>query len=149
MAIRVGSEETGGFRLAGVVLVHPYFWGKEPIGGEEGIPMEKRGFAEKLWMVAKPSSAGADDPMFNPGMDPELSRVGCRRVLVCVAEKDMFKDRGWRYGEELGGRSGWGGKVEVVESKGEDHVFHLFNPTCDTAVALLTRLASFINQDQE
>ncbi|KAK3041896.1 hypothetical protein RJ639_002178 [Escallonia herrerae] len=48
MAIRVGWEETGGFRLAGVVLVHPYFWGKEPIGGEEGIPMEKRRFAEEL-----------------------------------------------------------------------------------------------------
>ncbi|KAK3041900.1 hypothetical protein RJ639_002182 [Escallonia herrerae] len=51
-------------------------------------------------------------------MDPGLSRVGCRRVVVCVAEKDMFKDRGWRYGELLGG---WGAKAEVVESKGEDH----------------------------
>jgi hypothetical protein len=35
--------------------------------------------------------------------------------------------------------------VEIVETEGEGHVFHLFNPNCDTAEALLKKLASFIN----
>ncbi|KAH7833540.1 hypothetical protein Vadar_007367 [Vaccinium darrowii] len=78
------------------------------------------------------------------GLDPNFSKLGCDKVLVCVAEKDILRDRGWYYKEELE-KSGWGGVVEVMEAEGENHVFHLFNPTCDKAVAMLKRLAAFMN----
>ncbi|XP_057493671.1 probable carboxylesterase 2 [Actinidia eriantha] len=146
MGIRVGSEGLDRVRIVGIVLIHPYFGGKEPIGGEIGN-VRGKSFSDKLWMFACPSSSGSDDPMMNPAMEPGLLGLGCEKVLVCVAEKDFLRDRGWHYKEELG-KSGWGGVVEVMEAVGEDHVFHLLNPTCDNAVAMLKRVVAFINEDK-
>jgi hypothetical protein len=42
-------------------------------------------------------------------------------------------------------KSGWSGVVEIVETEGEDHVFHLFNPDCDKAVFMMKQVVSFIN----
>lgn len=143
MGIRVGSENPDGFKLAGIALIHPYFGGEEPIGGERDNAAGKA-MGDKLWLIACPTSSGPDDPLFNPGKDPNISKMGCGKVLVCVGEKDMLRDRGWYYKEELV-KSGWGGVVEVMEAEGENHVFHLINPTCDNAVAMLKRLAAFMN----
>ncbi|KAG5526485.1 hypothetical protein RHGRI_032679 [Rhododendron griersonianum] len=143
MVGRVGLEGLDGARLVGIVLVHPYFWGKEPIG-KEGDNIMGKAFAENLWLSICPSSSGSDDPLMNPVKDPSFSKLGCEKVLVCVAEKDLLRDRGWYYKQELE-KSGWGGVVEVMEAGGEDHVFHLFNPTCENAVAMLKRVAAFMN----
>ena len=64
-----------------------------------------------------------------------------------VAEKDGLRDRGWYY-KELLEKSEWGGTVEVVEAKGDDHVFHLSNPNCDNAVSLVKKIASFVNEEK-
>ena len=146
MGLRVGLEGLAGVKLDGIVLVHTYFWGKEPIGGED-TDAEKRGKVEALWRFSCPATSGIDDPYINPGTDPKLGSLGCKRVLICIAEKDLFKDRGWYYSELLG-KSGYRGVVEVMEAKGEDHVFHLKNSTCENSVALLKRIVSFINQGQ-
>lgn len=58
----------------------------------------------------------------------------------------MLRERGVHY-KELLERSGWNGEVEVVEAKGEDHVFHLFKPTSENAVAMMKTLAEFINHE--
>ncbi|THG06883.1 probable carboxylesterase 12 [Camellia sinensis] len=142
MAIRVGSDGLDGVKIVGMVLIHPYFGGKDPIGSEgDGAA------TDKFWLFVYPSSSGSDDPLFNPVVDPKFSSVVCDKVLVCVAEKDFLKDRGWYYKEELG-RSGWEGVVEIMEVAGEDHVFHLIKPTCENAVALLKRVACFLNEDK-
>ncbi|CAK9153806.1 unnamed protein product [Ilex paraguariensis] len=145
MGMRVGSEKLDGISLVGLVLAHAFFWGEKPIGNETNSP--KKSYVENLWRFVNPSTVGSDDPLFNPAANPKLSSLGCNRVLVCVAEKDLLKDRGWYYKEVLV-KSGWKGKVEVMEAKGEEHVFHLFNPTCENAVAKLKKLASFFNQDK-
>ncbi|CAL2279025.1 unnamed protein product [Prunus armeniaca] len=144
VGLRVGSEGLGGVKPKGIVLVHPYFGGSEAIGAEQALPPVVREYMVGLWRLAYPSTSGSDDPLFNPGKDPKLGGLGCEKVLVCVAEKDALKDRGWNYSEVLK-KSGWKGAVDVIESKGENHVFHLFNPTCDNAVALLKKMVSFIN----
>ena len=36
-----------------------------------------------------------------------------------------------------------------MESPGEDHGFHLFNPTCENAMAMLKRIVSFMNQERD
>ncbi|OUZ99827.1 Alpha/beta hydrolase fold-3 [Macleaya cordata] len=143
MAIRAGIS---GLKLLGIVLIHPYFWGVEPIGSE-GNDMERKGKVDKLWLHICPTTTGNDDPLINPATDPNLSRLGCNRVLVFVAEKDGLRHRGWFYYETLG-KSGWGGVVEIMESEGEDHVFHLFNPSCEKAGDMMKRLVSFLNQDR-
>ncbi|KAH7517957.1 hypothetical protein FEM48_Zijuj09G0119400 [Ziziphus jujuba var. spinosa] len=144
MAIRVGlSEEKIGIKLRGIVLVHPYFWGKELVGEEAHGP-EVKAMIDNFWLLACPSSTGgSDDPFINPEKDPNLGRLGCERVLVCIAEKDIFKERGRHY-VELVEKSGWGGTVELMEAKGEDHVFHLLNHSCENAIAMLNKIVSFI-----
>lgn len=39
--------------------------------------------------------------------------------------------------------------MEITESPGEDHGFHLFNPTSDHAMAMLKRIVSFMNQERD
>ncbi|CAK9159413.1 unnamed protein product [Ilex paraguariensis] len=148
MAMRVGSEKFDGISIVGLFLIHPFFWGEEPIGNEcADIKIAAKAYADNLWRFVNPSTVGSNDPFLNPATNPNLSSLGCTRVLVFVAEEDLVKDRGWYYKEVLA-KSGWKGNVEVMEAKGENHVFHLLNPTCENALAMLERVASFLNQDK-
>ncbi|KAK7319848.1 hypothetical protein RJT34_04576 [Clitoria ternatea] len=143
MGIRVGTHGLPGLNIEGIFLLHTYFWGVDRVGSE-AQKAEHLDLAEKVWMLACPTSSGCDDPFINPAKDPNLGRLGCKRVLVFVAENDVLKDRGWYY-KELLEKSEWDGDVEVIESKGEGHVFHLFNPNSDNAVSLRNRIVSFIS----
>ncbi|KAJ1377972.1 Alpha/Beta hydrolase fold [Sesbania bispinosa] len=145
LGIRVGTEGLPGVKLEGIALVHPYFWGVDRIGSE-GERAEHSSKVNDLWRFSCPTTTGSDDPIINPAKDPNLGRLGCSRVLVCVAGNDLLKDRGWNY-KELLEKSGWSGPVQVMEAKDEEHVFHMFKPTCDNALALLDQIASFIKQN--
>ena len=111
--------------------------------------MEKKGhlsfwdksYVEAAWHFVYPNTTGLDDPLLNPVMEPNLSKLGCKRVLVYVAEKDILRDRGW-FSKEALEKNEWAGDVEVI---GEDHVFNLFFPKEENALSLLKKLASFIN----
>ncbi|KAF4382484.1 hypothetical protein G4B88_011436 [Cannabis sativa] len=146
MAIRVGLEGglSNGSKLLGIALIHPYFWGAEPIGNEVKFP-EKGKWAEGIWRFVSPTTTGVDDPYINPGKDSNLGKLGCERVLICVAENDLLRDRGLYYKEILE-KSDWVGRVEVVEAAGDEHVFHLTKPTCENAVAMLKKISSFVEQ---
>ncbi|XP_058216216.1 probable carboxylesterase 12 [Rhododendron vialii] len=131
MAVRVGATGLEGFKVSGAVIVHPYFAVNEP---------------DKMIQFLYPGSSGTDsDPKLNPKSDPDLDKMGCEKVLVFVAEKDWLKSRGVEYCETLK-NSGWKGNVELVENEGEDHVFYKLNPTCEKALLLMQKLASFVNQ---
>ncbi|KAK2991492.1 hypothetical protein RJ640_016527 [Escallonia rubra] len=132
IAVRAGAKGTVGFGIRGLIIVHPFFANEEP---------------DELITYLYPTCGGLfDDPILNPDADPELSKLGCSRVFVSVAERDWLKPRGLSYYEILK-KSGCGGAVEFVETEGEDHCFHVFNPTCEKALALTQALASFIYQD--
>ncbi|XVE70034.1 hypothetical protein DITRI_Ditri10aG0039200 [Diplodiscus trichospermus] len=148
LAIVAGDAEFGlNVPILGIALVHPYFWGSDPIGSEALDP-NRKAIVDRLWPFLCPSNPDNNDPRINPvAIDgPSLAGLGCKRVLVCVAEKDVMRDRGWLYFEALG-RSGWMGVVEVMETEGEDHGFHLQELECEKAKDLITRLAAFYNRD--
>ncbi|KAB2628453.1 carboxylesterase 12 [Pyrus ussuriensis x Pyrus communis] len=128
---QAGLYGLSGTRIVGMILFHPFFVNDKP---------------GKLLEVIYPTCEGSDDARVWPGKDPKLGEIGCGRVLVFVAEKDFLRDRGRAYYEALK-KSGYGGVVEIVESEGEGHVFHLFNPSCDKAVDLVRKVVFFINQD--
>ncbi|KAK1295825.1 putative carboxylesterase 2 [Acorus calamus] len=138
----------GGVQIEGVVLVHPYFWGSTDTT-EEALSEEERAKHDKMWRFVCPTSEGVDDPRVNPLAEgaPSLAGLGCERVLVCEAEKDFLRGRGRTYCEGLK-RSGWKGTAEFVETEGEGHVFHLFNPECENAKVLMKRMMSFFNNDK-
>ncbi|KAL3538889.1 hypothetical protein ACH5RR_002255 [Cinchona calisaya] len=133
VAVKAGEEDLGGLKLLGLCAIHPDFASK--VGDLSPT---------SAWNFACPDTAGWDDPRINPAVDSRLSRLVCEMVLVCVAENDEMKERGWFYYDALK-KSGWKGKIEIMETPGERHVFHLFNPACENAVRLLQKLASFIN----
>ncbi|XP_059281572.1 probable carboxylesterase 2 [Lycium ferocissimum] len=146
MAIKAGkSDEALGMKLSGMLMISPYFWGEEPIGIEIQDPVRKS-MVDKWWEFVCPSNKGNNDPLINPFVDeaPSLEQVNCDRVLVCVAELDILRDRGILYYESLV-KSQWKGKVEMIETKGEDHVFHIFDPNSEKALALVKCWADFIN----
>ncbi|KAL3382859.1 hypothetical protein AABB24_002386 [Solanum stoloniferum] len=176
IAIRLGLEKLDGVKIDGIFLACPFFWGKDPIDGEgenllakdfvedlvlsgnpnstgldkdpidgEGENLGAKDLFEKLWLFVNPNSSGLDDPLINPEKDPKLSGLGCEKVLVYVAGKDPLRFRGLYYKEALE-KSGWPGTVEVVEVKDKAHVFHLFVPEAEEAMAMLKKLASFLNQ---
>lgn len=120
LAIRVGTE--GGLDanliISGIILVHPYFWGKQRIGNETGQTAKCRtllvpDLADRIWALAcSTSSSGSDDASINPINDQQLSRLGCKQVLVFVAEKDFMSERGVYYKEALEKR-GWQGRLRL------------------------------------
>ncbi|XWS25645.1 hypothetical protein CRYUN_Cryun27aG0085600 [Craigia yunnanensis] len=148
LAIVAGDPDFGlNVQLLGIALVHPHFWGSDPIGSEALDPGRKA-VLDRLWPFLCPSNPDNNDPRVNPVSinGPSLVGLGCKRVLVCVAENDVLRDRGWLYYEALG-RSGWMGVVEIMETEGEDHGFHLYDLECEKAKDLITRLAAFYNRD--
>jgi acetyl esterase/lipase len=96
-----------------------------------------------MWLYMCPTNGGLEDPRLKPAAE-DLSRLGCERVLIFIAQNDHFSAKGMLYYEKLK-KSGWVGIVEVVEHEGEAHVFHLKKPECENAVDLLNKFAAFIN----
>ncbi|CAH8384194.1 unnamed protein product [Eruca vesicaria subsp. sativa] len=145
MAMRAGQEKLNP-RIKGVAIVHPAFWGTDPVDEHDVQDVEmRRGIAEVWEKIASPNSVnGTDDPLFNVvGSDSDFSGLGCDKVLVAVAGKDVFVRQGLGYAEKLR-KSGWGGDVEVVVEEEEGHVFHLQNPSSENALRFLERFVEFI-----
>lgn len=147
LAMRLGVKGLPCDLISGIILVHPMFWGKQRIGNEAArcSLMSAPDLADQVWAFACPTSSdGVDDPWFNPARDPNLRRLGCKRVLVLVAGNDFLRDRGLYYKEVLV-KSGWQGRVDVVECKGENHAFHLRKPSSVNSVYLMRKVVAFIN----
>ncbi|KAK4401633.1 putative carboxylesterase 7 [Sesamum angolense] len=123
------------------------YLGGDSAGGTiaHNIAMRVRSFASKLLLYACPSISDCDEPWINPAKDKTLASLGCGKVLVYVAAKDPLKDRGWYYKDSLR-ESGWNGDVEVVEDKEEGHVFSVLCPDGVNGLAMLKKVASFINE---
>ena len=127
VAVQAGATGLAGPNVIGSILVHPYFGGKEP---------------DKMIDYMYPTK----DRILYPEVDPNLSKMVGKKVLVCVAEKDWLKDRGVGYCETLR-KSGWNGSVGYFESEEEGHGFFLWNPSSDKVVPLMKAMVDFINQN--
>lgn len=149
VALRAAAEGLGRDEAAivGLLLIHPFFWGSEPIGSEAKAPAEREK-TDQLWQLVCPGTNGVDDPLINPAAEgaASLAALPARRVMVAVAEKDMLKDRGRAY-HELLSRSGWKGEARLEEAEGPDasHVFHLHNPASEISANMLKTVAAFLN----
>ncbi|GJN27447.1 hypothetical protein PR202_gb15474 [Eleusine coracana subsp. coracana] len=146
---------TRGLMIKGVVLIHPWFWGKEPIDGERAHRRSSssgkgRGRKTSLWEYVCPDARdGVDDPRMNPTTGPGaagLERLACEKVMVCVAEGDHLRWRGKAYAAAAARA---GKEVETVESAGVGHVFYLLDPDMDEAREMIARIAGFVNNDPD
>ncbi|XP_076897689.1 putative carboxylesterase 2 [Bidens hawaiensis] len=144
MGLWFGINPIVGITLAGIILLAPYFGGKDPIGSELGVHKKVKVFTDQFWNLANPSRSGLDDPLFNPEKDPNLSSMGCSRIFLAVSEKDSFRDRGLHY-KDLMEKSGWNGKLDIMDTKEQDHNFFLFDLVCSSTGTLCNRMCTFIN----
>ncbi|KAL8541354.1 hypothetical protein ACS0TY_002561 [Phlomoides rotata] len=130
VAIRAGVHQFHGVEIVGLFLIHPFFGGKEE---------------DRLYKFLCPTSSGRDDdPRLYPAVDPRIRQMAGRRVIFLLAEKDFLRDRARAYYEGLK-KSEWSGEVDIMETEGEGHCFHLFDPSCEKAVAILDRLIAFFS----
>ncbi|KAF7046144.1 hypothetical protein CFC21_055195 [Triticum aestivum] len=146
--------------VAGLIIVHPYFWGAKRLPSELACADDSQGAAvvfppygvDRLWPFVTAGQAGNDDPWIDLPTS-EISSLACRRVLVTVAGKDTLRERGldlaarmrdhdapWPW--MMQGRR----EVTVEESEGEDHGFHLYSPLRPTSKRLMGSIVEFINQ---
>ncbi|KAE8816756.1 putative carboxylesterase 12 [Hordeum vulgare] len=145
-AVRLRKERIEGYgdKVSGIALLHTYFWGKEPVGGEP-TDAALRGGIDQVWHVACGGKLGLDHPYINPAASPEdLSQLECVRVLVATAEYCWFVERSCAYA--AGVKSGWGGELEFYETKGDGHVYFLLKPDCENAAKELAVVADFVRR---
>ncbi|XP_058753743.1 2-hydroxyisoflavanone dehydratase-like [Vicia villosa] len=148
MAIQAGTESLpSDVKILGAIMIHPYFHSSYPIGSEPIIEPENNLF-HQVWYLCYPNSPyGVDNPLLNPLGEgaPSLEKLGCTRILICVAEKDKLRDRGVWYLENVK-KSGWNGKLELFEEKDENHVYHLLKPESESARKFIQRLVTFVQE---
>ncbi|CAL1396115.1 unnamed protein product [Linum trigynum] len=73
--------------IQGLVMIHPHFWGKDPIGLEKADSTRKA-MVDNWWTFVCPSKEGCHDPYINPfagGAPTSVEELGCWRVVIFVA----------------------------------------------------------------
>ncbi|KAJ1700626.1 hypothetical protein LUZ63_000405 [Rhynchospora breviuscula] len=133
-------------KIKGLLLMNPYFWGKDPIECETLEP-DFRTWLDNTWHFICARKFGLDHPFLNPmaAAEKEWMMPRCDRVMVTVAENDMFRERGRKYVEVLQS-NGWKGEVEMYETYGERHVYFLAKPKCEKAIREVEAMVTFINR---
>ncbi|KAF0908717.1 hypothetical protein E2562_028153 [Oryza meyeriana var. granulata] len=131
----------GGAGITGVLLMHPYFW---DTSNTMGPALEDRIRHEWRFMCGSPD-ARVDDPRLSPTVQgaPSLHALPCKRVMVAVAEDDFLAAKGRAYYAALLA-SRWPGEAELVDTPGEDHVFHLQRPSTASAAKMMNLIVDFV-----
>jgi acetyl esterase/lipase len=135
------AEGLPAIRIRGVLLMHPYLWDASDAMGPD---LEERIRREWQLMTGRPD-ARVDDPWLSPtsARAPPLALLPTQRVLVAVAGEDFLAPKGRAYHAALLD-SGWPGEAELVDTPGEQHVFHLDQPGTAVAEELMDRVVAFI-----
>uniref|UniRef100_A0A0E0LVW5 Alpha/beta hydrolase fold-3 domain-containing protein n=1 Tax=Oryza punctata TaxID=4537 RepID=A0A0E0LVW5_ORYPU len=147
MAMRVAEEGLPhGAKIRGLVMIHPYFLGTNKVDSDDLDPAVRESLGS-LWRVMCPTTTGEDDPLINPLVDgaPALDALACDRVLVCIGEGDVLRDRGRAYYDRLTS-SGWRGEAEIWQAPEKGHTFHLLEPHCDAAIEQDKVISGFLNR---
>ncbi|XP_068640580.1 probable carboxylesterase 7 [Aristolochia californica] len=151
LAIRAGEEgalKAGVAEVVGSILIHPFFRGTHENEPQDEPKDVTGAWMKTFWKFVCPNSTVSDNVYTNPlEVGPsKLAWLAGKRVLVCLAERDFLTVWGRMYHDRLAS-SGYKGTVEILETKEEGHVFHLFNPECENAKEMLKRVVDFINRD--
>ncbi|CAO2211228.1 unnamed protein product [Urochloa humidicola] len=150
LTLRAGSEPgpllARGARVEGMALVHPYFLSPACDTAAEGEDWVRGKLAE-MWAFAcgGETKGSGGDPRADPVAEgaPSLRRLGCGRVLVCLAEDALAAEGAAYYGALR--ESGWAAAdAELLDSRPADHEFHLREPDSARAVVLMDRLVALV-----
>ncbi|KAL6647015.1 hypothetical protein ACP70R_014452 [Stipagrostis hirtigluma subsp. patula] len=152
--VRVGSGRlaAGPARVAGCVLLWPYFGGEQRTASEAAATSPADGFLslalyDQMWRMALPAGATRDHQAANPfGPDsPALGAAELPPLLVAAGGRDMLVDRIRDYVARLEtmGKE----RVELVEFAGQGHAFSIFQPDTEAAAELVRVVRRFVHGD--
>ncbi|XP_040381206.1 tuliposide A-converting enzyme 1, chloroplastic-like [Oryza brachyantha] len=144
VAMRAAADPLpGGAGVTGVTLIHPYFW---DASNTMGPALEDRICREWRFMCGSPD-ARVDDPRLSPTVEgaPSLAALPCKRAMVAVAADDFLAAKGRAYHAALVA-SRWAGEAELVDTPGEDHVFHLLRPGTAAAEKMMDLVVDFVTR---
>lgn len=149
IAVRYGSGslDINPVRIAGCVLLGPYFGGEERMASEACSPADvlmSLALFDQMWRLALPAGATRDHPAANP-FGPEsapLDGVAFPPVLVLVGEHDLLRDRTADYVARL---KAMGKPVELVEFEGQEHAFFIYEPWGAAADELIRLVRLFVH----
>ncbi|GJN10203.1 hypothetical protein PR202_ga28279 [Eleusine coracana subsp. coracana] len=150
--VRVGSGSlpVDPVRVAGCVLLWPYFGGEERTPSEVACPGDAfltLALYDQMWRIALPVGTTRDHPAANPfGPDSpglgEGDTVGLPPMLVATGDHDMLVDRIRDYVARL---KAAGRQVELVEFAGQAHAFAVFKPDGEDAAELVRVVRRFLH----
>jgi len=151
VAVRRGSGQLplDPLRIAGHVLLTPYFGGAERTAAEAAEPPAGAPFtpemSDAMWRLALPAGATRDHPAANPfGPDsPGLEPVAFPPVLVVSAGRDILHERALRYAARL---KGMGKPVELAVLEGQEHAFFSRQPWGEAASEMIRVVKSFVHK---
>ncbi|KAL6880185.1 hypothetical protein ACP4OV_011750 [Aristida adscensionis] len=154
VAVRLGSGSLAAApaRVAGCVLLWPYFGGEERTASESAAATcAADGFltlalSDQMWRMALPAAgATRDHPAANPfGPDsPPLGATELPPLLVAAGERDMLVDRIRDYVARL--KAMGKERVELVEFAGMGHAFSIFQPESEASAELVSVVRRFVH----
>ena len=152
VAVRTAIAGLEGVKIAGLLLVHPYFGSEERTEREaaaKGAERDVVAMNDMFWRLSVPQGESRNyfGCNFEAGAGAE-SEAPLRwrefpAVAVFVAGRDFLKERGVMYARFLE-RNGVG-DVRLVEAEDECHVFHVFYPESEATRLLQRQMSEFIN----
>uniref|UniRef100_J3MIR5 Alpha/beta hydrolase fold-3 domain-containing protein n=1 Tax=Oryza brachyantha TaxID=4533 RepID=J3MIR5_ORYBR len=141
-----GKIALGPARLAGCVMLWPYFGGEEkmeaPPPADTSSAMNIALF-DQMWRLALPAGATRDHPAANPfgPESPPLDGVVFPPVLIVDPEQDVLRDRVADYAARL---EAMGKRVELVKFQGQGHGFFVFDPMSEASDELVRVVRRFV-----
>ncbi|KAL5198077.1 hypothetical protein ABZP36_001589 [Zizania latifolia] len=135
-------------RLAGCVMLWPYFGGEDRMPSEVPAPAGSEAamniaLFDKTWRLALPAGVTRDHPAANP-FGPEsapLDGVHFPAVLIVDPEQDVLRDRVTDYVARL---TAMGKHVDLVKFAGQGHGFFVFDPFGEASDKLVRVVRRFV-----
>ncbi|KAI4339641.1 hypothetical protein MLD38_024558 [Melastoma candidum] len=132
-------------RIKGIVLIQPFFGGEARTNSEMTNtavnPVLTLSASDTYWRLSLPPGANRDHPWCNP-----QATMAVPRVMVCVSETDILKDRNLQYIEAA---SKTGRRVEAAVYAGVGHGFQILNKSQLASTRtheMISNIRDFINQ---
>ncbi|PUZ63386.1 hypothetical protein GQ55_3G063900 [Panicum hallii var. hallii] len=146
MAVRFGTAGLHPLKVAGYILLMPYFLSEEPTPSELSAPataLLSRERSDRYVRLAMPAGWDKDHPLVNPfgPYSPSLAAADFGRVLVVAAERDLVRDKNLEYAERM---KALGKDVRLALFPGQEHAFCAIKPLSAAADEVIRLIKRFI-----
>ncbi|TVU44677.1 hypothetical protein EJB05_04126, partial [Eragrostis curvula] len=146
VALGSGKHRVDPARVAGYVLLWPFFAGEQRTPSEAEYPpgpLLTLPVSDQFCRLSLPAGATQDHPALNPfgPCSPALDAVTFPPTLVVAAEHDLLRDRDVDYVARL---KAMGKPVELVEFQGQHHGFFVVEPWGEAGDELVRLVRRFV-----